>query len=246
MTDAPTVSGEVARVKAPAQLIENSLASFAKVLPPAIDPEKFGHWAIVMMTRALNDPKQANAWSRVLHPDNEAGRLSVMSALMDAAALGLEPGREYHLVPFGGVVSGITDYKGEIRLIANACRSTVAVQLVREHDEFHMIGANIPPRHEADWFGNRGPVTGGYAYVDYGGGLFSEVVRMREAPDPEDETADSFQRHRDQSPQVKYQKAHPEKHLGPLVWDEHPEPMRVKTLVHQLRKMVPWAVERQW
>jgi recombination protein RecT len=228
-----TVSDAVARVSAPVSLVEASLAEFAKILPKAVDPERFGRWALTCLRNGLNSPKQREAWERVLNPANEAGRLSVMSALMDSASLGLEPGREYHLVPFGSTVTGITDYKGEVKLITNHEPSSVIAMLVHQYDDFHMTGANIPPRHDADWFGNRGAVVGGYAYVDYGSGRYSLVARMRELPDQDDPMADSFQKHRE----VAKTKA---------VWDEWPEPMRCKTLVHQLRKMVPWAAERQW
>lgn len=216
----------MALVQAPGALIEGNLAEFGKILPASVRPEMFGRWALSVLKKGLASPdgKQAEAWGRVLHPDNPAGLASVMAALLDCASLGLEPGREYHLVPFGGTVTGITDYKGEIRLITNAVRdSVVAAQLVRQADEFHLIGANIPPRHEADWFGDRGEIAGGYAYVDYGG-RFSQVVRMSEA---------EFARHRDKA-------------KTKTVWDEWPEAMRVKTLVHQLRKLVPWSAERLW
>jgi recombinational DNA repair protein RecT len=221
------VGQAVARVQAPATLIESSLTEFAKVLPSSVDKDKFGRWALTCLKNALNDtgnPKQVEAWGRVLNPANEAGRLSVMSALMDAAALGLEPGREYHLIPFGSVVTGITDYKGEIKLITNYCPSAVIAMLVHEQDDFHMTGANIPPKHDADWFGDRGPVTGGYSFVDYGGERYSLVTRMPEA---------EFLKHRE----VAKTKA---------VWDAWPDQMRVKTLVHGTRKLVPWSVERMW
>lgn len=219
-----SVGSAVARVQAPSQLIESSLSEFGKVLPSGVKPEAFGRWALTVLKKGLADPKQAEAWARVLDPANGAGLASVMSALLDAASLGLEPGREYHLVPFGGTVTGITDYKGEIRLITNASASaSVVAQLVRERDEFYMTGANIPPRHDADWFGDRGEITGGYAFVDYGDRC-SQVVRMSET---------QFQRHR-------------EKARTKNVWDEWPEAMRVKTLVHQLRKLVPWSAERLW
>lgn len=219
-----SVAGAVARVQAPAGLIEAQLSEFAKLLPASVSPEKYGRWALTVLRKGLSDPKQAEAWSRVLDPQNGAGLASVMSALMDCASLGLEPGREYHLVPFGATVTGITDYKGEIRLITNVGRDiTVVAQLVREKDDFHMIGANIPPRHEADWFGDRGEIIGGYAFCDWAGHT-SQVVRMSEA---------EFLKHR-------------EKAKTKQVWDEWPEPMRVKTLVHQLRKLVPWSPERQW
>jgi len=87
-----------------------------------------------------------------------------------------------------------------------------------------MVGANVPPRHEADWFAEdgRGAIVGGYAYVEFGEGSYSQVVRMTEA---------EFLRHRAKA-----------KTKG--VWDEWPEAMRIKTLVHQLRKFVPWSREK--
>lgn len=221
-----SVGDAVALVQAPGALIEGNLAEFAKILPASIRPEMFGRWSLSVLKQGLSSPdsKQAEAWARILRPDNPAGLASVMGALLDAASLGLEPGREYHLVPFGGTVTGITDYKGEIRLITNAVRESVVVsQLVREADEFYMTGANIPPRHDADWFADRGDVTGGYAFVDYGDRC-SQVVRMSEA---------QFLHHRERA-----------RTKG--VWDEWPEAMRVKTLVHQLRKLVPWSAERLW
>lgn len=217
-------SREIARVEPPSRLIEASLGEFAKILPAAVKPEQFGRWALTVIRKGLSDPRQGEAWSRVLDPANAAGAASVMSALMDAASLGLEPGREYHLVPLGGQVTGITDYKGEIRLITNYAPCSVIAMLVHERDDLTMTGANIPPKHDADWFADRGPVTGGYAYVDYGAERYSLVTRMSEA---------DLAKHREVA-KIK------------TVWDQWPEAMRLKTLVHQLRKMVPWATERQW
>ncbi len=230
-----TVTGAVE--KTPTRLIEASAPEFAKILPAHIGPDKFARWSLSVIRNGVKGGATEQArkarenWLKVL--DSEPGRLSLMAALMDCASLGLEPGREYHLVPFGGEVSGITDYKGEIRLICNADPAAcVVAQLVRKGDEFHMRGANVPPKHEADWFGvagSRGPVIGGYAYVDYGG-RYSQVVRMREAPDPDDPTVDSFQHHKAKAKTA-------------ALWDEWPEAMRLKTLVHQLRKWVPWSAE---
>lgn len=213
---------EVAAVPARArQLVELSVGEFGKVLPPQVSPERFGRWALTTLNRGLTSPddRQREAWGKVL--GHEPGRLSVIGAFMDAASLGLEPGREYHLVPFGGLVTGITDYKGEIRLITNAERCSVVAQLVHKADEFAMLGANIPPSHEADWFGDRGEVVGGYAYVAYGDERYSLVVTMTEA---------EFAHHK-------------AKAKTKNVWDEWPEPQRLKTLVHTLRKWVPWSAE---
>src|SRR5215469_8412622 len=163
--------------------IDRQAIEWAKVLPAHLGPEKYHRWALT----AVRDPSVAAVMA------TDEGRLSVMSALMDCASLGLEPGRTYHLVKFGGVVTGIVDYKGEIELITNANPAAcVVAMLVREKDTFGLRGANIPPLHEADWFGDRGHVIGGYAYVDFGGayadvggihydGRYSLVVRMSEA-----------------------------------------------------------------
>jgi hypothetical protein len=231
-----TVSQAVARVQAPADLVNTALVEFARVLPADVSREKFGQWALTMMSKALSSPedRQRLAWEKVLHPGNQAGHMSVLGALKDCAALGLIPGREFHLVPFGSVVTGVTDYKGEIKLINNWEPCSVIAMLVRAEDTVIMTGANIPPRHDVpdgDWFADRGPVVGGYSYVDYGGGRYSLVHRLPEVS--ADPTADSFQKHRE----VAKTKA---------VWDAWGEPMRLKTLVHGTRKMVPWSAERKW
>jgi recombination protein RecT len=197
--------------------------NFAPVLPSTLPAEKFQRWAVHLLTTP----------DLVTVAKTDPGRLSIVKALMDCASLGLEPGREYHLVKFQpkdketgallpAIVVGIEDYKGEVRLITNARRCSVVADLVYEKDSFHMIGANTPPRHDTeDWFGDRGEVVGGYAYADYGNAEYSLVIRMSEA---------EFLKHR-------------AKARTKNVWDEWPDAMRLKTLVHQLRKWVPWSAE---
>lgn len=220
-----TVSRAVAERPDPAWLIEPMSGEFAKVLPAHVGPEKYTRWALTMIRKGLGDGKQAEAWQRVL--SSEEGRLSLLSALMDCASLGLEPGRTYHPVPFGGTVTGITDYKGEIELLVNANpRAAVIAQLVHASDKVRLLGANIPPVHEADWFAPaalRGPVTGGYAYVQIAPDVYSLVVRM---------TEEEFLHHRSKAKTA-------------ALWDEWPEAMRVKTLIHQLRKFVAWSPEKR-
>ncbi len=218
MTAAQTVSGAVEQVTAAPNMIVQMSAEFAKILPAHIGEEKFTRWALTLLKR----PDLA------IVAQTDAGRLSIISALMDCASLGLEPGRTYHLVPFKGTVTGITDYKGEVELIWRAVQRPVIAQLVRAEDKFAPRGANVPPFHEADYWGKRGPVVGGYAYVDYGNDLHSQVIHMPESSDEPD--VDSFLKHHGKAPSKN-------------VWDEWPEAMRLKTLVHQLRKWVPWSAE---
>lgn len=209
MSDVQTVGQAVEQVAATPRMLD--AANFAEILPVHIGALKFQKWAL----NILKNPDLVKV------AQTDEGRLSIMSALMDCASLGLEPGRTYHLVPFGGTVTGITDYKGEVELIWRAVQRPVIAQLVRQKDDLILVGANIPPTHDAEWFGDRGPVIGGYAYVDYGNGLYSQVIRMSE---------DDFLAHRTKAKTTK-------------VWDEWPEAMRLKTLVHQLRKWVPWSAE---
>jgi recombination protein RecT len=228
-----SVGQEVARVSAPYALIEASKAEFGKLLPASIGPEKFARWGLTVLRNGLASPSPAvrESWDRVI--GSEEGKLSLMTALMDCASLGLEPGRTYHLVPFrnkqgGAEVTGITDYKGEIELIANA-GGIVCAELVRKEDKFQWYGVSYAPSHEFDPFNDdRGDVIGGYAYLmATGGHLASKVVHMSAAEFAKHEAA-SRTAGRDDSP-----------------WKLWREPMQLKTLVHELRKWVPWAVERQ-
>lgn len=228
-----SVAGEIARIEVPEQLIKAELASFGRVLPAGISRDMFGTWAVNMLAKALASPdkRQLEAWERVLHPANGAGLTSVVVALKECAELGLRPGSEYYLVPFGSTCTGITGYKGEIRLITNHEPCTVVARLVRREDKYFRTGANIPPKHDYDEFGDRGPITGGYAYVDYGGGRYSLVYSLPEVSASPDQ--DSFARHKAKAATAK-------------LWDEWPEQFRIKTLIHGARKTVPWSAERKW
>ncbi len=87
---------------------------------------------------------------------------SLMSALLEAARLGLEPGTEqYYLTVRGGKVLGITGYQGDIELIYRAgAVSSVIVETVHQHDKFsYTPGRDDRPLHEIDWdLDDRGPL----------------------------------------------------------------------------------------
>lgn len=222
MTTTEQPGGEVERISV-APLIRAGAEAFAAALPRHIGAERYQRWCLTFLKQAVAG-KQAAQWTRVLA--SPIGQQSLMSAFMDCAALGLEPGRTYHFVPFGELVSGITDYKGEIELIFRAGPFPVVAQLVRKADEFRMVGANVPPRHEADWFGERGEITGGYSYCQLGPQSYTQVVLMSE---------DEFQY------RLSKIKGRGESHYE----HEWPEQWRLKTLVHQLRKWAPWSTEIQ-
>lgn len=211
MSDPQTVGQAVETIGASQKMLDAQ--NFAAVLPKHIGADKFQRWALTL----LKDPKMVQVAA------TDAGRLSIMSALMDCASLGLEPGRTYHLVPYAGIITGMTDYKGEIELIYRAMRQPVIGAFVRQADSYHPRGANTPPLHEYVPFKDRGDIIGGYAYAQFGPDTYSLVMEMDEA---------EFLKRRDKA-------------RTKNVWDEWPREMRLKTLMHQLRKWVPWSVEIQ-
>ena len=185
----------------------------ADLLPAHIDPARFVRWSLGYIRQR----------PRLLECRPE----TLLVGLLDCARLGLELGTTYHLVPFKGVATGITDYKGELELIARArVVQSVHAQLVREKDDFEFQPGSGRITHEADWFSeDRGLVQGGYAFGVLQDGSHTQTVLM---------TVADFDRHKAASkfgndPSSPWQ-----------VWEES---MQLKTLVHQLRKWVPWSAE---
>lgn len=163
--------------RTPTQMVQGYSHEFALVLPSHIKAETWTRLAVGALRR---DSKLAEA------AGNDPGAL--MAALLDAARKGLEPGTEqYYLVPrrIKGVlkVQGIEGYQGIIERIYRAgAVSSVIVEAVREHDRFTYVpGRHDRPEHEVDWFGERGPLVGVYAYAVMRDGAVSKVVVLSKA-----------------------------------------------------------------
>lgn len=200
----------------PDQMVQNYSAEFAAVLPSHIKPEVF--------TRVAVGALRSNA-ALMQAATKDAG--SLMSALMEAARLGLEPGTpEYWLTPRGGSVLGIVGYEGEIELIYRAGAVTsVKAELVREGDEFAYQPGDDRPTHKVNWFGHRGNILGAYAYAEMVGGGTSKVVVIG----PEE-----IDRARDASGTAKSSHSPWVTDFGAMV---------LKTAVHRLAKWVPTSAE---
>lgn len=203
----------------PGALVAQYRDDFALVLPTHIDPKQ---WVRVAQGVMRRDPKLTRA------AQNNPG--SFLSAMLDCARLGLEPGDTYHLVPFGNEVTGIKDYKGEIELVYRAgAVASVKAEVVYEHDEFEWDGGQQMerPRHQPSggWFADRGRMIGGYAYAVMTTGATSRVVVMSEAEILEHKKV-SKSSGRSDSP-----------------WNRWPKAMWLKTLVHELQKWVPTSAE---
>lgn len=196
--------------------------SVAAVLPSHIDPHMFVRVAQGIVRRDDNLAAAAH--------DNFP---SFMSALMQCARLGLEPGETFHLVPFkdtkNGVieVQGIVDYKGEIELIYRAgAVASVTAELVYSNDHFeYRPGLHDKPVHQVDWFSPRGELIGAYAYAEMTIGATSRVIVMG----------------RTEINKIKAEAKGTDRDTSP--WKKWPERMWLKTVVHQLYNWVPSSPE---
>lgn len=163
-----TVTTAVAkRDNSPAALVGQYRGDFAAVLPSHVNPDTFVRVAQGALRRDRNLAQAAA---------KDPG--SLMSALLESARLGLEPGTdEYYLTPRGNKVLGIVGWKGEVELIYRAgAVSAVIAEVVHERDQFAYSPGDAKPHHVVDWFADRGRVLGAYAYAVMKDGATSKVV----------------------------------------------------------------------
>lgn len=211
------------RDNGPAAVIEQYKADLALVAASHVRIDTFARLAVGALRQ---NPKLAAAAQ-----NNPA---SLMSALMTAARLGLEPGTDkFYLRPIKRKgqpeVQGIIGYQGIVELIYNAgAASSVVVEVVREGDEFNYVpGLHERPVHKVDWFGERGELVGAYAYGVMQGGATSKVVVLNKThiarAKAKSEGADS-----EYSP-----------------WRTDEESMWLKTAARRLGKWVPTSAEKR-
>lgn len=217
-----TVTNAVAaKSDGPGALVARYSADFAAVLPSHVRPETWVRLAQGVLRR---DPKLAEAAA--------ANPGSLLTALLDAARQGLEPGTEqFYLVPFKNKgrleVQGIRGYQGEVELIYRAgAVSSIVVKAVRANDRFdYRPGVTDRPVHEPDWFGERGELIGVYAYAVMKDGATSNVVILN----------------RDDIARIKRSSQSAGSEHSP--WRNHEEAMYLKSAARQLRKWVPTSAE---
>ncbi|MET9550588.1 recombinase RecT [Streptomyces sp. NPDC006627] len=108
---------------------------------------------------------------------------SLMNALQECARLGHEPGTEsFYLVPFGNEVQGIEGYRGVVERIYRAgAVKAVKAEVVHLGDHFEYSPDMDRPVHKPDYFGDRGPIVGAYAYGVFQDGSTSKVVVINRA-----------------------------------------------------------------
>lgn len=121
------------QVSATASYVKKMSAQWAKVLPSVCTPERFARVAL----SCLNGNQKLAAALQT-----ETGMVSLSSALMKCAEVGLEPnGRDAHLIPFntkqGVQIQLIIDYKGLVKLARRSGEiSTIVAETVHKSDKF--------------------------------------------------------------------------------------------------------------
>lgn len=219
-----SISNAIAtRDNGPGAMIEQYKADLALVMPSHVRPDVFARLAVGVLRQ---NPKLTTA------AQNNPG--SLMSALMTAARLGLEPGTEqFYLRPIRRKgqfeVQGIVGYQGIVELIYNAgAASSVVVEVVRANDSFEYVpGRHDRPVHVVDWFGDRGDLVGAYAYAVMQGGATSKVVVLNKTHIARAK-AKSDGAETDYSP-----------------WRTDEEAMWLKTAARRLGKWVPTSAEKR-
>ncbi len=187
---------------------------YAKVLPQHINAVQW-----VRLAQGLLRRNEGLAEAAVRNPG------SLLSALLDCARLGHEPGTDaYALVVYGGEITGVEQYQGEIeRMYRAGAVQSVVCQVVREKDYFQWTPGQLPS-HDADWFApvkDRGDLVGVYAFAYLKGGGHSQVVVL---------SGEEVAKHRDVA-------------RTKNIWDKWTEAMWRKTAIHELEKWVPTSAE---
>jgi recombination protein RecT len=226
------------RDNSPRGLIEQYSSDFATVLPSHIKADTWVRVAQGALKKGKKEFVRENGQNvekfqlEIAAANNPA---AFLSALLDAARQGLEPGTEqYYLTPRkvkGKLeILGIRGYQGEIELMYRAgAVSSVIVEVVREKDSYrYRRGLDEVPVHEFPSFAGeskRGPISGVYAYARMKDGAVSRVIELG----------------REYIDKVKAVSQGSDSEYSPWVnWEES---MWLKTGAHQLRKWVPTSAE---
>lgn len=138
-----------------AGLLEKNMQSLAETAARGLDPQRFQRVALgaIRQNKALQKCSPA----------------SVVSAIMQSASLGLEPGSlgEAYLVPYGSECTFIPGYRGLVKLALQSGEVTdVSAEVVYESDHFRYERTQdgVIFEHSPDvWADDRGRLLGAYA-----------------------------------------------------------------------------------
>lgn len=217
------------RDNSPGALIKKYSTDFTTVLPSHIKAETW----IRVAQGALKKGKRGAGGLTDLEQAASNNPAAFLSAVMDAARQGLEPGtEEYYLTPRkvkGKLeILGITGWQGYVELMYRAgAVSSVVAECVYEKDTFdYQPGRDQTPQHRIDWDAeDRGRLRLVYAYAHMRDGSVSKIVVLNKA-EIRKIRAVSAGADSDYSPWVKWESS-----------------MWLKSAVRQLKKWVPTSAE---
>jgi recombination protein RecT len=215
-----TVTQAVAqRDSSPTALVANYRDDFAAVLPSHLPPAAFVRLAQGVLRRDANLMRAAAG-----NPG------SLMTAMLDCARLGHEPGTPaYYFVPIKGAVEGWEGYRGVIERIYRAgAVQSVRAAVVRENDVYDYEEGMPHPVHRFERFASpeqRGPLKGVYAFAYMSEGGISRVVEMGR---------DEVLKHRDMNSSNS---------RADSPWKKWETSMWLKCAAHELEKWVPSSTE---
>lgn len=213
-----TVTAAVAVVdNSPGGMVQQYRGDFATVLPSHIKADTWVRLAQGILRRDRNLLRIATS-----NPG------SFMSALLECARLGHEPGTPaFYFVPFGSEIQGIEGYRGKIdRIYRAGAVSSVVAEVVYEKDTYsYTPGPGVIPHHIPADVDDPGPLVRVYAYAQMKDGSISRVIRMRRS-EVEKHMRESKGWDKPSSP-----------------WKRWTESMWLKTALHELEKWVPSSTE---
>lgn len=204
-------------------------SDFAAVMPSHISAPT---WLRVAQA-SLKTGKRDNDGRFILEVAAMNNQGVFLSALLNAARLGLEPGTEqFYLTPRkvkGRLeILGIVGYQGLVELMyRSGAVSSVIAEIVYTGDKFsYQPGRDEKPNHEIDWdASDRGALRLAYAYAIMADGATSKVVVMNKID----------------IAKVKTSSQGSDSEYSP--WRTHPEAMWRKSTIRQLAKWVPTSSE---
>lgn len=194
-----------------AQVMSKMAEQFQMALPKHISTDKFIR---TTMTAVNSNPDLVNADRRTL-----------LAAATRAAQLGLLPdGREGAIVTFGRNCQFMPMIGGILKLARNSGEiASIDAQVVCKNDKFsYQPGVDDHPKHEPDWFGDRGDVIGVYAVArTKDGASYVEIMNRKQV-----DQVRNVSRAKDSGPWKTW-------------WDE----MARKTVLRRLSKRLPMSTD---
>ena len=211
-------------------LIRQYVPEFSVVLPSHIKSEAWARRAAGALKKGKIEGRGPYTQLEVAAMNNPQ---SFVSALREAAGMGLTPGTdEYFLTPRSVKgrmeILGIVGYQGYVELMYRAgAVSSVIVETVYSNDKFTYVpGRDDRPVHEIDWFSDdRGELVLTYAYAIMKDGATSKVVVLNKA----------------KIAKIKAKATGADSEYSP--WRTDPDGMWLKSSARQLRKWVPTSAE---